>query len=29
MGFSDILGKAEIHTIPKIWEKWMHIEREK
>ena len=29
MGFSNILGEAEIHTIPKIWEKWIYIVREK
>ena len=23
MGFSNILGEAEIHTIPKTWEKWI------
>ena len=25
MGFSNILGEAETHTIPKIWEKWIPI----
>ena len=25
MGFSTILSEAEIHTIPKIWKKWMPI----
>ena len=29
MGFSNILGEAEIHTIPKIWEKWIPIVRKK
>ena len=29
MDFTTILGKAEIHTIPKIWEKWISIVREK
>ena len=29
MGFSTILNEAEIHTIPKIWKKWIPIEREK
>ena len=29
MCFSNILGEAEIHTIPKIWEKWISIVREK
>ena len=29
LGFSNILGEAEIHTIPKIWEKWIPIVREK
>ena len=29
MGFSNILGEAEIHTIPKIWEKWIPVVREK
>ena len=29
MDFSNILGEAEIHTIPKIWEKWIPIVREK
>ena len=29
MGFSNILGEAEIHSIPKIWEKWILIVREK
>ena len=29
MGFSNVLGEAEIHTIPKIWEKWIYIVREK
>ena len=28
MGFLNILGEAEIHTIPKIWEKWIPIVRE-
>ena len=25
MGFSNILGEAEIHTIPKTYEKWISI----
>ena len=29
MGFSNILGEAEIHTIPKAWEKKISIVREK
>ena len=29
MDFTTILGKAEIHTIPKIWKKWISIVREK
>ena len=29
MGFSNILGEAEIYTIPKTWEKWISIVREK
>ena len=29
MGFSNILDEAEIHTIPKIWEKRIPIVREK
>ena len=29
MGFSNILGGAEIHTIPKTWEKRISIVREK
>ena len=29
MGFSTILSEAEIHTIPKIWKKWIPIVREK
>ena len=29
MGFSNILGDADIHSIPKIWEKWIPIVREK
>ena len=29
MGFSNILGKAEIDTIPKTCEKWISIVREK
>ena len=29
LGFSNILGEAEIHTVPKIWEKWIPIVREK
>ena len=29
MGFSNILGEAEIHTIPKIWKKGIPIGREK
>ena len=29
MGFSNILGEAETHTIPKIWEKWIPIVRKK
>ena len=27
--FSNILGEAEIHTIPKIWKKGIPIGREK
>ena len=29
MGFLNISGEAEIHTIPKIWEKWIYIVQEK
>ena len=29
MYFSNILGEAEIHTISKIWRKWISIVREK
>ena len=29
MGFSTILSEAEIHTIPKIWKKWIPIVRGK
>ena len=29
MGFLNILDEAEIHTIPKIWDKWIPIIREK
>ena len=29
LGFSTILSEAEIHTIPKIWKKWIPIVREK
>ena len=29
MGFSTISSEAEIHTIPKIWEKWIPIVWEK
>ena len=29
MGFSTILSEAEIHTIPKIWKKWISIITEK
>ena len=29
MGFFNILGEVEIHTIPKTWEKWISIVREK
>ena len=29
MGFLPILGEAEIHTIPKIWKKWIPIVSEK
>ena len=29
MGFLNILGEAEIYTIPEIWEKWDPIVREK
>ena len=29
MGFLPILGEAEIHTIPKIWKKWIPIISEK
>ena len=25
MGFSNIFGDVEIHTIPKIWENWVYI----
>ena len=27
LGCSNILGEAEIHTIPKLWEKWIPIVR--
>ena len=27
--FSNILGEAEIDTVPKTWEKWISIVREK
>ena len=29
MGFLSIVGEAEIHVIPKIWEKWIYIVQEK
>ena len=29
MGFSNILGEAEIHTIPKIWKNLIPTVREK
>ena len=29
MGFLNISYKAEIHTIPRIWQKWIPIIREK
>ena len=29
MGFLNISDEAEIHTIPRIWEKWISIIREK
>ena len=29
MDFLNILGEAEIHTIPKIWEKQIYIVRKK
>ena len=29
MGFLSILSEAEIHTIPKIWKRWIPIVREK
>ena len=29
MSFSNILGDAEIHAIPKTWEKWVSIVQEK
>ena len=29
MGFLNILDEAEIHTIPRTWEKWISIIREK
>ena len=29
MGFSNILGEADMHTIPEIWEKWIYIKRKK
>ena len=29
MGFLNISAEAEIHTIPKTWEKWISIVREK
>ena len=29
MGLLNILDEAEIHTIPKTWEKWIPILREK
>ena len=25
MGFLNISGEAEIHAIPKIWEKWIYL----
>ena len=27
MGFLNILVEAEIHTVPKTWEKWISIVR--
>ena len=29
MSFLNILGEAKIHSIPKTWEKWISIVREK
>ena len=29
IGFLNILGEAEIHASPKIWEKWIYIVQEK
>ena len=29
MGFSNVLGEAEIHTISKIREKWIYVVGEK
>ena len=29
MGFLNFLGEAEIHTIPKTWEKWIYLGRKK
>ena len=29
MGFLNIVGEAEIHMIPKTWEKWIYIVQEK
>ena len=29
MGSLNISGKTEMHTIPKIWKKWIYIVREK
>ena len=29
MGFLNISSEAEIHTIPKIWKKWINIVQEK
>ena len=29
MGFLNISGEAEIHTIPKTWEEWISVVREK
>ena len=29
MGFLNISSEAEIHTIPKTWEEWIFVVREK
>ena len=29
MGFFNVSGEAEIHTVPKIWAKWISIVQEK